>query len=401
MDNQGQIKHLNDCITILDQAMQLRSTGKFVDDLKMTTENLEKISVGIEELSASANEVAKSAVNVAEISETTKHDAEKSSVEIDQALSVILQVGEAMKTMNDRFADFEEKIKETARLVGAIKEIADQTNLLALNASIEAARAGDAGRGFAVVAGEVRRLAESTKQALSDIVVSTGQLGESMQVVSKQRLGISQQLEAGAQGSQKAISLVQQILTNVSRISGETSQLAAVAEEQAATTGDVSRSVETSSENLRLLAQNSETIGTQISTASNSVNDMRLALVEEIGVEAMPHVVLFNVLKQDHQLWTWRVYNALYGFAHLDEKQVSDAATCRLGKWYTTHKDSLGCSDNLCINFENAHEDVHRLAKEIARAINNQDHAQGRRLSEQLNRASEQVIEELRKLLNL
>jgi methyl-accepting chemotaxis protein len=49
--------------------------------------------------------------------------------------------------------------------IGFIGDLAFQTNILALNAAVEAARAGEHGRGFAVVAAEVKRLADSSKEA--------------------------------------------------------------------------------------------------------------------------------------------------------------------------------------------------------------------------------------------
>ena len=72
--------------------------------------------------------------------------------------------------------DTRTQTENTLKMTELIMNISKQTNLLALNASIEAARAGDAGRGFSVVAEEVRKLADSSQEAVGKIVEALGSM---------------------------------------------------------------------------------------------------------------------------------------------------------------------------------------------------------------------------------
>ncbi len=107
---------------------------------------------------------------LATLAQTANEQTNKGQETIRQAVNQMQTIGASSDQVDKAVSKVAIGAQKISEIVGLISGIAGQTNLLALNAAIEAARAGEQGRGFAVVAEEVRKLAEQSQVAATQII---------------------------------------------------------------------------------------------------------------------------------------------------------------------------------------------------------------------------------------
>jgi methyl-accepting chemotaxis protein len=192
----------------------------------------QQAATAMQEMSISIAEVSKHSQNAAENAKEASKTAKEGGSTVEQMLISMQSIADSVRNTASTVQRLGKESEQIIRIVNVIEEIAQKTNLLALNAAIEAARAGEQGRGFAVVAGEVRRLAESTRNATSEIA----QMIEGIQVHTRSAVEAmdagTATVNEGVETTTRAGEALQRIIHMADQVDSMIAQIAAAAMQQ-------------------------------------------------------------------------------------------------------------------------------------------------------------------------
>ena len=292
----------------------------------------------------SAREVQTS---LALLAQNMKHENEQAAFttgSLGQNIVAVERISSNLHQMSEKTSEtaasvdhLNERTSQIGGIVRLIKEIADQTNLLALNAAIEAARAGEQGRGFAVVADEVRKLAERTSSATSDIS------------------------------------------NLVNAIQDETAAVKAL--------------VEVSPQQAEEFNRDGREAATSMQGLMATSNQMKQA----IGATALRTFI--EIAKVDHLIYKFDIYKVFLGVSPRTAAEFAGHNACRLGKWYY-EGDGKQCFSGLpgYREMEEPHQRFHQYGISAVESYHAGQFEQGLAAISEMEKASFKVLETLERV---
>lgn len=368
--NNPVVMRLNETMSIIGDNSLMKDTFEQVESQTMSIKHMQNASLNLEDsidnISSAMGNIRDNTHNIIEVSQNITND-------MNDSITAVNQSSKRIEVINNRVQNFKGKIGKIEEIVDLVKKVANQSNLLALNASIEAARAGEAGKGFAVVADQVRLLSSNTSESAEDIVKYVTELKENIDELALAMDETTLSLAEGNSKVEKSIVSMQQMNNQMISIREGVDSVFNDIDTQTKVTRSFSKQIENISQSYNTLSNDCLQTGRRVFKIGRYLDKTRSDLVR--GCSKITEQDWVRVFEVDHFVLTWRVYNNIVGFEHLQKKQVDDPGRCKLGKWLKQVSDERLIHSKEYISLAKSHEDLHKYATLSWQANEDGDHS--------------------------
>ncbi|MEC5387398.1 methyl-accepting chemotaxis protein [Uliginosibacterium sp. H3] len=220
------------------------SSREIAENSRTQSDATASMAAAIEQLTVSISVIVERALDASTHTQNSQKSADRGTEVIMNTVGGIQSIAESVQVASERIVALRSDSESISSVANMIKEIADQTNLLALNAAIEAARAGEQGRGFAVVADEVRKLAERTTLATSDISTLILKIQDAARNAVDSMSSSVDAVERGVENAREAGSAIREIQSGAGMLVELVDEMTDAMREQSSASTIIARQIE-------------------------------------------------------------------------------------------------------------------------------------------------------------
>lgn len=278
------------------------ASDKLTHEATEQAHGMEQIKDAMSGMADAVTELANNATELAtEVSELTEkgqaanntvtdlvEKAKNGKEDMEAVQKGMTDISASMTDMNEVVEVVRDSAQKINSIIEMITSIAEQTNLLSLNASIEAARAGEAGKGFAVVATEIGSLATDSANSTTEIAKILEEITQQINSLSEKSQVNMQEIDTNVEAVSKAgntfadifknldetSATVNEMIDKIGKVDTIATSMAAISEEQSASTQEVSATAENLAESAQAVSDSSRGVDESATIVTDSANSI-------------------------------------------------------------------------------------------------------------------------------